>query len=105
MQIRLSEKAIKEGVIRVWLRSIPDIGGVLHAFAVEKPHIEKPIGMATLYGRGEGSMAQERTMLYFRLSPELLNEVLEEGDLIEIKIEGDEEEVFCELELDIVEVE
>ena len=105
LEVRLSDKAIKDGVLRVWLRRIPEVSGILRAFAVDKPEIEQPVGMATLYGRGISSSAEERTMLYFVLSRDLPTGSLLVGDLIEIKIEGKELGVYEELELDIIEVE
>ena len=105
LEIRLTEKAIRDGVLRVWLQRIPEAGGVLHAFAVEKPHIHQPVGMATLYGRGKGSSAQERVMLLFRLQNNSADDPLRVGDLIDIRFEDAGDDALQQLELDIIAVE
>lgn len=105
MEVRLSEKAINEGILRIWLRRIPIDGGILFAFATKNSDDDEPIGMATLYGRGHGSSARERTMLIFRLSPDKQSGNLAVGDLVEIKIEGLKEGEFRKIDLDIVAVE
>lgn len=105
MEVRLSEKAIKDGVLRIWLRRIPEEGGVLLAYASGNLQIDQPVGTATLYGRGSGSAAQERSMLHFRLAQDLLNGALAVGDLIDIRIEGQGDDELSQIELDIVAVE
>lgn len=105
MEVRLSEKAIRNGVLRIWLRRIPEEGGVLLAYASENSQVDQPIGTATLYGRGPGSEAQERSMLYFRLMQDLPNGTLTVGELIDIRLEGQGDDDLSQIELDIVAVE
>lgn len=103
MEVRLTEKSIKDRVLRIWLRRVPKESGILHAYKVEQSQFDKPIGTATLYGRGWGSSAEERTMLYFRLVPGFPELELSVGDVIAIRIEA--EDGLHEIELDVLEVE
>ncbi|WP_299601711.1 hypothetical protein [uncultured Tateyamaria sp.] len=102
MELALTENALKEGVLRVWLRRIPDEGGIVHAYAVNNPNISTPVASATLYGRGSGSTASERTMLVFRLNMDELAGLISVGDALEIRLEGDENGAF---KFDVLEIE
>lgn len=101
MELVLTEHALKEGVLRVWLRRIPDEGGIVHAYAVNNPNISTPVASAPLYGRGAGSEASERTMLMFRLNTDALAGQISAGDTLELRLEGDESKAF---KFDVLEV-
>lgn len=102
MRLALTENALKEGVLRVWLRRIPEEGGNVHAYAVDNPSISTPVASATLYGRGSGSSAKERVMLVFRLNMDELAGLISAGDELEIQLEGDDGRSFS---FDVLEVE
>ena len=85
MDIRLTEASVRERVLRVRLRRIPEESGVLRAYLLGPDAPDQPIGAATLYGRGAGSSARERAMLSFRLLPDV---PLSPGALVEIRLEG-----------------
>ena len=103
MQVRLSQQAIDEGILRVWLRRIPIEGGMLVAFRSDGDNSE-PVATAALYGRGHGSNAMERTMLLFHLAPQS-DRTLREGDMLTIKIEGQTDSEYADIDLDVLEVE
>ncbi|GGX41904.1 hypothetical protein GCM10007385_06840 [Tateyamaria omphalii] len=102
MEVTLTENALKEGVLRVWLRRIPDEGGIVHAYAVNNPNSATPVASATLYGRGAGSDASERVMLVFRLNLDDVAGALSAGDVLNIQLEGDDDGTF---QFDILGVE
>lgn len=103
LEIRLTEKAVKDQVLRIWLRRIPEESGILHAYKVKRTEPDQLVGTTTLYGRGPGSSAQERAMLIFRLAPPSASVRLLVGDLIEVRIEA--EDGLRAVEFDILEIE
>ncbi len=105
MKVRLSKKAIEDGVLRVWVDRIPEQGGIVYAFTEESLKLNKPIGFASLYGRGPGSSAKQRSMLYFILEPDLLNKELQVDSELILKLSGSEEGEYLDIELNVIEVE
>ncbi|MEO1108002.1 MAG: hypothetical protein AAFX90_08795 [Pseudomonadota bacterium] len=103
MDVRLTDKAVKDRVLRIWLRRVPEAGGFLQAWHIDANENERQIGSATLYGRGVGSTAQERAMLLFRLPPDTDDLKLSVGDRVQVRIE--EGSGFKELNLDVSEIE
>lgn len=85
--MKLTKKAIQDRILRVWLRRIPEESGILHAYLVGSQTPDEPIGTATLYGRGWGSSANERTMLLFRLVHDTPSVSLTVGDVVSIRFE------------------
>ena len=105
MQIKLTQKALAEGVLRVWLRKIPEEGGMLYLFASpEGLASDRPVGTASLYGSGPESLASERTMLHFRLTKSAMDQ-LAPGDLLDIRIEDGIDGKTRPVDLDITSVE
>jgi len=102
MDIVLTETALKEGVLRVWLRRIPDEGGMVHAYAIGNPNLTAPVASAPLYGRGPGSLARERTMLLFRLNLDEVEGHMSAGDVLKLQLEGDVSGAF---QFDVLNVE
>ena len=104
-QIRLTPKAVEDGVLRVWLRRIPEEGGEVLAFREGQAHAGvEPLASAFLYGRGPGSTAQERAMLLFRLPREMVGTPLEVGELIELRLDPVADKDLV-VHFDVVEVE
>lgn len=104
MQIKITQKALNEGILRVWLRKIPEEGGMLFLVANDGSASDRPVGTASLYGSGPNSQASERTMLHFRLDKSAADQ-LEAGDLLDIRIEGGADGKMRPVDLDITSVE
>ena len=84
MEIALTDRAVKEGVLRVWLRRVPEEGGMVHAFTDLSA---APVASAALYGRGAGSQAKERAMLLFRLTPEFRRQAPSAGTVLKLQLQ------------------
>ena len=106
MDIRVTRSAAEEGVLRVWLRRIPDESNVVYAFRTgQGEDKEQPIGEAYIYGRGIGSTASERAMLMFRLNSVRDGAPFREGETLKIKVRNANDDGYDDIDLDLLEVE
>jgi len=104
MEITVTQKTAEEGVLRVWLRRIPEDSYVVHAFRKADGPEAEPIGQAHLFGRGEGSPAREKAMLLMRLERPRGSAPLRPGEALTLRQEAPGGG-YEEIELDVLETE
>lgn len=110
MEVELTPAAAEEGVLRVWLRRIPEQSGVVYAFrksglGTDDTSDKEPAGEAYLYGRGKDSEAREKVMLMFRLRRDQKMGAFRPGEKVDLKVRSLEGEALLDVELDILEIE
>ncbi|MBS8226210.1 hypothetical protein [Vannielia litorea] len=104
MDITLTPKAAEEGILRVWLRRIPEESYIVHAFRQDDGPEAEPIGTATIFGRGEGSAAREKAMLMIRLTRARGSRPLKPGEALTLCSEAADGS-YEALDLDVIETE
>jgi hypothetical protein len=88
MKILVPKTAIDHGILRVLLSEIPVESGLVKAYRTnESGKLLEEIGIATLYGKGQPSLADEQTMLQFRIHKNL-SSPLKQGEIVEICLEN-----------------
>jgi hypothetical protein len=105
MNIRLTRAAAEDGVLRVWLRRIPEESNIVFAFRTSQGEIKgQPVSEAYVYGRGVGSTASERAMLLFRLPP-AIGGAFREGETLNLMVRNADGNGYDDIDLDVLQVE
>ncbi|MEP2031092.1 MAG: hypothetical protein ABJI96_20530 [Paracoccaceae bacterium] len=106
MEITVTKSAAETGHLRVWLKRVPVLSETIYAIRINSDGSDGPIvAEATVFGRGEGSTASQRSMLSFRLVGGNEAQKLGSGETLRLKTRSLTEETFEECELDLLMIE
>ncbi len=106
MQIAVPLSAVERGQLRIWLRRVPEASDTVYAFRLAPDGSEQDlIGEASVYGRGKGSSAREKSMLLFRMHPVTEEAPLCVGEHLRLMVKRIGDSSYQDVDLDVLLVE
>ena len=103
MDITAAKSAAVSGVLRVWLRRVPVSSDTVHVLRITPDGRDRRVvAEATVFGRGEGSLAKERIMLLFRSAYGQEPVALKASEILRLKTQNPQNGAYEDVDLDLL---